>query len=28
MKQIDNSYLLKVDLSEGLPSLGASRLTV
>jgi hypothetical protein len=24
MKQIDNSYLLKVDLSEGLPSLGAS----
>ncbi len=26
MKQIDNSYLLKVDLSEGLPSLGASRL--
>ena len=28
MKHIDNSYILKVDLTEGPPSLGASRLTV
>ncbi len=28
MKQIDNSYFFKVDLSEGLPSLGASRLGI
>jgi hypothetical protein len=28
MKHIDNSYLVKVHLTEGLPSLGASRLMV
>jgi hypothetical protein len=28
MKQVDDSYHVKVDLTEGLPSLGASRLTM